>query len=426
MHSDYKIRRAESNEDAKRLFDLFQEVFHPEEVGVLAETMFHHLPGMTKENWFIAEEKKTGRVVSAFSLIPWAWEMEGVPLKVAEMGIVGTLETHRGKGLMRTLNREFNNALEEGGYDLAVIQGIPGFYHRFGFHYAVEMENHINLHLSAIEGGIEDPRFEFRKAGVGDIPFLVQEDAAYRDVFSISVKRDEANWRYLFTESLKTEYGSEFWLMSDRERGTTYYFRIALHGFGKGLIVSEVSEGIDEEAVRELFAFCREKALEREKPYIRFNLHQDSPVGKIVRAMGAPKSRPYAWQVKIPNRLRFLKKMTPVLEQRLAGSRFPHYTGTLRFNFFDDGIDLAWTDGKLNDVRPAEGEDCNAMISMTDDLFAMLCLGHRSWDEIQYIRPDIFPDLLYVAPDVCPVSGQSARLVEVLFPKRKSWVYCQY
>lgn len=149
-------------------------------------------------------------------------------------------------------------------------------------------------------------------------------------------------------------------------------------------------------------------------------------MGKIVRAMGAPKSRPYAWQVKIPNRLRFLKKMTPVLEQRLAGSRFPHYTGTLRFNFFDDGIDLAWTDGKLNDVRPAEGEDCNAMISMTDDLFAMFCLGHRSWDEIQYIRPDIFPDLLYVAPDVCPASGQSARLVEALFPKRKSWVYCQY
>ncbi|BCS98586.1 hypothetical protein DSLASN_42180 [Desulfoluna limicola] len=426
MHTDYKIRRAESKEDAKRLHDLFQEVFHPEEVGVLAETMFHHLPGMTKKNWFIAEEKASGRVVSAFALIPWAWEMEGVSLKVAEMGIVGTLEAHRGKGLMRLLNREFNNALAEEGYDLAVIQGIPGFYHRFGFHYAVAMENHINLHLSAIEGHIEDSRFEFRRAGAEDIPFMMQEDEAYRGAFSISVKRSEANWRYLFSESLKTEYGSEFWVMTDRERGTSHYFRIALNGFGKGLIVSEVSEGIDENAARELLVFCREKAQERGKPYLRFNLHQASPMGTIARSMGTPEAQPYAWQIKVTDKLAFLKRITPVLENRLAESRFPHYTGTLRLNFFDSGIDLAWQDGKLQDVRPAEGDDCDAMISMTDDLFAMLCLGHRSWQEIRHIRPDIFPDLLYVVPDVCPASGKTARLTDALFPKRKSWVYCQY
>ena len=71
----YLIRRAESVRDAKRLHALFAEVFHPECVGVLAETMFHHLPHMEDRYWFIAEEVKTARVVSAFALIPWTWEL---------------------------------------------------------------------------------------------------------------------------------------------------------------------------------------------------------------------------------------------------------------------------------------------------------------------------------------------------------------
>lgn len=426
MNTDYKIRRAESKDDGKRLHDLFQEVFHPEEVGVLAETMFHHLPGMTKENWFIAEEKATGRVVSAFALIPWAWEMEGVPLKVAEMGIVGTLEAHRGKGLMRLLNKEFNQALADEGYDLAVIQGIPGFYHRFGFHYAVEMENHINLHLAALPGKPESPCFDFRRAGVEDIPFLMAKDEAYRGAYSIAVKRTEANWWYLFSESLKTEYGSEFWVMTDPKGEASHYFRIALNGFGKGLIVSEVSEGVDEGAAQEILSFCKGKALEGDKPYVRLNLHRESTLGKIARSMGAPESLPYAWQVKVVDKEAFLKRMAPVLERRLADSLFPSYTGTLRLNLFDSGIDLAWQDGKLHHIGPATGEDCDAMMSMTDDLFALLCLGHRSWQEIRHIRPDIFPDLIYVDPAVCPASGRTARLVDALFPKRMSWVYCQY
>ena len=133
MKNKYTIRRAESSSDGKRLQTLFAEVFYPEKVGVLAETMFHHLPRMEYKYWFIAEEKQTGSIVSAFALIPWTWEMEEIKLKVAEMGIVGTLKAHRGQGLMRILNKEFDKTLEEEKFDLAVIQGIPGFYHQFGY-----------------------------------------------------------------------------------------------------------------------------------------------------------------------------------------------------------------------------------------------------------------------------------------------------
>jgi predicted N-acetyltransferase YhbS len=150
LNDKYRIRRAEASDDATQLHALFSDVFHPEDIGTLAETMFHHLPRMKRKYWFIAEEKETSKIVSAFALIPWTWELEGIKLRVAEMGIVGTQEKHRGRGLMRLLNTEFDKTLNDEKFDLAVIQGIPGFYHQFGYYYAIPLENHINMPLHLI------------------------------------------------------------------------------------------------------------------------------------------------------------------------------------------------------------------------------------------------------------------------------------
>jgi len=59
LNTTYRIRRAESSDDANRLHALFSDVFHPEDVGSLAETMFYHLPRMEQKYGFIAEEKQS-------------------------------------------------------------------------------------------------------------------------------------------------------------------------------------------------------------------------------------------------------------------------------------------------------------------------------------------------------------------------------
>jgi predicted N-acetyltransferase YhbS len=408
----YRIRRAESSEDAKRLHVLFSDVFHPEDVGTLAETIFNHLPRMERKFWFIAEEKKTEKIVSAFALIPWTWEMEGIKLRVAEIGIVGTQEKHRGQGLMRILNREFDKTLDEEKFDLAVIQGIPGFYHRFGYYYSLPLENHINMPLHLIQEEQENV-YSFRIACLEDIPFLLQEDQDYRQNFSISTFRDEANWKYLLTDSLNTEYGSEFWIMEQQDK-SKFYCRIPKQGFGSGLIISEISENITYEALQHILSFCKKLAIERNKPYIRLNLHHDSTAGKMAISMGAEQGKTYAWQIKIPHIIRLLKKIGPILERRIEASSFKNLSSTLRLNFFKNNVDLLWVNGNLEDVLPGEGESEN-IFSINADLFPALCLGHRTWREIKYIRPDIFPS-----------SGKSALLIETLFSPMKSWIHEQY
>ena len=429
MNSKYRIRRAESPDDAGKLRHHFDRIFLPEEVGEFAETVFSHLPGMKNERWFIAVEEETGEIASAFALIPWTWEMAGTRLKVAEMGIVGTGEGHRNRGLMRLLYREFEATLAEEGFDLAVVQGIPGFYRRFGYYYSIPLEPHIDipLHLVPYSTGEGDGgAYDFRLAEEGDIPFLLGEDEGYRRSNFISVFRDGAHWKYLLTYSPKIACGSEFWIMEGREREERCYFRISRQGFGAGLIVSEVSEGISDDALTNLFAFCKKICAERNKPYIRLNLAVESTAAKTAISFGASVGRPYAWQIKIPDRGRFLGKIAPVLEARLKKSSLAGFTGTLRLDLYCEQIDLCWSEGRLESVTSGRGGECEKAVFIPEDLFAPLVLGHRTWRELQDIRPDLFPAMMYVGPGVGSASDKTVRLIDALFPAERSWVYEQY
>ncbi|QTA91727.1 GNAT family N-acetyltransferase [Desulfonema magnum] len=425
MNDNYFIRRAISDDDSKQLHKLFSEVFHPQDVGTLAETMFHHLPRMEKKYWFIAEDRNTSAIVSAFALIPWTWEMEGIRLKVAEMGIVGTRKEYQEQGLMRILNKEFDKTLAAEKFDLAVIQGIPGFYHNFGYHYAVAMENHINMPLHIIPDEQDKDGYTFRIAGLKDIPYLMEEDESYRKFFSVSAFRDEANWKYLFGQSLKTEYGSEFWIMENKDKCEKFCFRIPQEGFGKGLIISEISAYITYDALIRLFTFCKHKAAERNKPYIRLNLHNESMAGKTAISMGAEKGNPYAWQIKFADRINFLRKIAPILEKRMKESLFKNFSGTVRLDFFKTKADMIWNEGILESVKPGEEEACDNTFCISEDLFPALCLGHRTWQELQHTRPDIFPASQYLRPNLT-ASDKSGLLTDTLFPSGNSWIYEQY
>ena len=429
MDSNYRMRRAESPDDAGKLRHHFDKIFLPEEVGEFAETVFSHLPGMKNEYWFIAAEEETGEIASAFALIPWTWEMAGTRLKVAEMGIVGTGEVHRNKGLMRLLYREFDATLAEEEFDLAAVQGIPGFYRRFGYYYSIPLEPHIDIPLHLVPystGGGDGGSYDFRLAEEGDIPFLLGEDEGYRRSNFISVFRDEAHWKYLLTYSPRIGSGSQFWIMEGREREERCYFRISRQGFGAGLIVSEVSEGISDDALTSLFAFCKKMCAEQNKPYIRLNLAIESTAAKTAISFGASAGRPYAWQIKIPDKIKFLTKIAPVLEARLKEGSLVGFSGTLRLDLYREQIDLNWSEGKLESVTPGRGGECEKTFFIPEDLFIPLVLGHRTWRELHYTRPDIFPAMMYVGPGVDSASDKAVRLIDALFPAERSWVYEQY
>lgn len=426
MPDDIIIRNAITPEDGSALKALYNEVFHPQPVGELAQVLFHHLPGMTPRNWFMAEDRAASGLCGAIALIPWTWEMDGVPLKVAEQGLVGTRQAYRNRGLMRRLNDAFDRVLQSEGYDLAVIQGIPGFYHNFGYHYAVDLENHVELPLHGIPDLPANSPWKFREATLSDIPFLRDADQKYRAANVISVYRNEAAWQYLLTHSRNTEYGSEFWIADNGNPQERIYFRRPMQGFGNGLIISEISADATHDGLLALFSFCKAKALAQGKPHIRINLHNQSPAAQAAVGLGARPGSPYGWQVKIPAPAALLEKMAPVLEKRLQQSVHRGFGQTLRLDFYTHRIDLVWNRGKLVRIDPDGNGPCHHTFFMTKDLFSVLCLGRRSWRELNFLRPDIAPANFHTRGGTAGDMETCASVVDALFPKTVSWVHEQY
>ena len=424
MENNYLIRRAQNTNDIKELKELFNKVFYPEKVGDLAEIFSDYLPEMELDNWFLAEEKQSSKIVAAFALIPWVWEIQDIKLKVAEMGIVATAENHQGKGLMKMLNKEFDNTLACEEFDLAVIQGIPGFYHKFGYNYAIPMENHINLDLNTIHDSFDSSSFEVRKAEITDIPFLMQEDENHKKSNLISVVRSHKQWEYILTHGGRTEYGCEILIFESINE--KFYCRVLLEGFGKGLIISEVSGLISDEAVMFMFYLLKERVLRERKPFIRLNVDNDSHIGKYAISLGAEKSKSYAWQIKVPNKLGFLVKIKSVLQERVLRSDFVHFSDTLRLDFFTDAIDLLFENGTIVSIQEASESEVENTFCIPKDLFASLILGHRSWEQLQFARPDIAPIALYLNPDLKQSENKTGKLINILFPQEKSWINLQY
>ena len=113
----FSIHAIRNEEDIQKAIQLNTQI-HGNDAGELVKGLCTHHPAMRLQDCLFIEEETTGEMVSFLCLIPLKWSYEGVELKVAELGCVGTLEAYRRKGFIRTLNQLYEQRLTEGKYDL--------------------------------------------------------------------------------------------------------------------------------------------------------------------------------------------------------------------------------------------------------------------------------------------------------------------
>jgi len=410
--NNYSIRTATSDTDCARLKKLFDLVFKPEPVGLLAETIFTHYPTSKADYWFLAECNDTGELAAAFTLIPWQWHWYDQTLKIAEQGIVATHPDHQGKGLQKLLNNTFDQVVGDEQFDLAVIQGIPGFYHKFGYHYALPIDNHVNVEWRQIPEQKKSD-INFRIATEADIPFLIEQEKRNLNHYQSSTKRSEQKWSYLLSHSIKTEYGSDIWI-AEKQTQPQFYCRRPYTGFGDGLILSELSEGLSYSEHIALLNHLKVEGSKHNKPYLRLNLHNEASLSALAQSLGSKEGQPYGWQIKIPDLAQWINLNKSLLEQRLSGSSLSKYSGCFRIDRFKNNIDLIWSQGKLISVKNSEG-DSDTGACIPPDLVEPLLLGRHTIPELRMTRPDIFAH-----------NNMSALLFEILFPKVRSWHHIPY
>nr|HMN31459.1 hypothetical protein [Caldilineaceae bacterium] len=129
---------------------------------------------------------------------------------------------------------------------------------------------------------------------------------------------------------------------------------------------------------------------------------------------GAPRYEPpYAWYIRVPDLLAFLRLITPVLDERLARSVFASYSGQLTFDLYRSGFAFQIERGRLVGIEPWRPAVYNPQASLGCPplVFLQLLLGYRSMAELSAFYPD------------AAVAEKCKALVDALFPKQHSMVH---
>jgi len=407
------LRSVSGQADIERLA-AFNALIHGELVDGMTRNLIVHHPHTRPEHWLFIDDE-AGRVVSSLCLIPWTWRYGPATLRSGEMGIVGTLPEfrHGGRSLVAALVERFDELLDTEGYALSHIQGIPYYYRRYGYDYALPLEPHLNLELRNIpDARSADDAFTIRPARPDDLPALValyNEAARMLDLFA---ERDEATWRYLLLDTAGTAMEADTWVIAGWDGSVIGYWRVAAMGFGDGLIVSEASQ-LPHRAAQAALRHLKALAEARGKPYLRLNLAAESSLARMAQAWGAYDAGGYEWQIKVVDVPRLFMQIAPALEQRLARSPFAGLTETVLLNLYREAFTLRFEDGRLAAVEHAGFTD-EGTIKIPPSLLPKLVLGHRDRVALRAAYPDF------------AVWGEARYLLDVLFPPMRSFLYPTY
>lgn len=408
------LKSVSTEDDIERLA-AFNKTIHGGDTDGMTRNLIVHHPDTRPEHWLFVEDSSNGQVVSSLCLIPWTWNFQGITLKAGEMGIVGTLENYRRRGLIRALDTRFKELLREGEFDLSHIQGIPYYYRQFGYEYSLPLEGgwEIGLHQIPDAPAGDAPHFTYRRATIDDIPALIRlYDEAARDL-DIFAPRGAGIWRYLLNYTDNTGMDLELWLILDSEGQPDGYVAIQKYGFGTGLNVSEASQ-LSHTAVVEVLRWLKTLAQERQKPYIRLFPPEGNPILLYAQAWGARNTGRYAWQIHFPDVARLLRTLAPVFEQRIAASSFAGLTKNVEINLYREAFELRFEQGKISALESVGVRPWENGFSIPPNVFVPLALGYRSREELRNQYPDL------------SIWGQNQVLADVLFPRLEAHIYTMY
>ena len=405
------LRTAARERDVERVA-AFIGTIHGPGVASMTRNLFIHHPHTRGGDLIFVEDGRSGQVVSSLCLIPWTWRYEGVEIPAGEMGIVGTLEGYRHRGLIRAQVDVFKRQLRERGCLLSQIQGIPYFYRQFGYEYALPLEGGLRLEFRDVPTPPDEP-FSFRAATRDDLPTLARlYDEAAGDL-AIHAARDQATWRYLLAHTGGTDMERDTWIVQGADGQIAGYMCVPKHHFGEELVVSEVSHlGFD--AALAALDHLKKLAVERDKPGVRLNLPAGCTLMQLARSLGAHDLGTYAWQIHVPDFAPLLRALAPVFERRITESPFARLTRDVRLSLYCEALVLRFVEGRLTEVISEGTTDDEAILRLPPLQFIPLVLGYRTVEELRAAYPDM------------RVTPTGRLLVDTLFPKASSFIYTIY
>jgi predicted acetyltransferase len=404
---EYEFCKPRTEDDYEAFYQMLDAAFPDEDVRAITRRFVEEHSEMTDENYFMV--KKGEEVAAGLLLLPQKWVIDGVEIKVAEMGCVGTRPEYRRKRLQWILNEKFDEYARENGYDLCVLAGIPYFYRQFGYQYAVDLDIATTIERDKIP--VQESKLYRRDIVDADIPMMDELLRKTQDRYMVKSIRTEGVWRMQHGTST---YGGDGFKGSalTRDEKLVGYYRYVEDEKNSTLYIRELCHSI-EASENEVLATLSKHAEEKVLDKIRTAMAHVDPISVYLRELGGKVNKPYAWQIKALDLFRLMEKLRPAFEKRIAESSFNGLSKALQFNFFKFAVRMEIVDGVIKSMEKYYNEE-KRVLAFNPYAFIQLIMGYKSREEITAAYPDFW------------VRDDHIELVDVLFPKGPGYIHYAY
>jgi hypothetical protein len=379
-------------------------------------------PTVSIQDFLIVEDTNCGKIVSSLNLISQTWSYAGIPFGVGRPELVGTHPDYRRRGLVRRQFEVIHRWSSERGELVQAITGFPWYYRQFGYEMALELDG-------APDAAQRDPETCRRPVRAlpgppcrpDDIPFVVETDLYRHQRHLTAALRVERLWRLeldgrsekvgqvmAIVESLEGERVGFVLLGRFRWAGTLNVIAFELRADASWLHVTPT-------VLRYLGARGEASTTHGSpEPFetLSFVFGTEHPLYQVVTPRLTRIQPPYAFFVRVADIQAFLRRIAPVLEQRLERSVARGYSGELQLSFYRSGLRLCFDQGHVTSIDPfTPTQDLNAGGFFPELTFLQLLFGWRARQEIEAAFPD------------CRTRGDEPPvLIDILFPKLPSHV----
>lgn len=367
-----------------------------------------------------------GVVVSAVLLMRMPLDAAGTRITAGRPDLVVSRDDVRNRGYIRTLFSLIHARSAAYGDVLQAISGIPYYYRRFGYEYALSLGgSHIypTDAIPALAAGTEEP-YSIRPAGSADIDALI---ACYRhdcvlprgdEPLLFTADIDRSYWEFVLSPAAAADTWYPYMIV-DRSGATVGSIGVGRFRYSEQLefyycntCVSVDMQVLAPSVLRQLSAIADQvaSAAPGTPPFgaLRANLGVAHPMHTALAQVLQRREEPYAWSIRVPSPAALLTAIAPVLSARLQAHAVTHFARPLVISLYRGGVSLDYRDGKVSAI---DLERCDApQASYPAGQFVQHVLGFRSTAALTAMHMDVRID-----PAARP-------LLDVLFPAQPSWV----
>ncbi len=345
-----EIRNIRWPDDWDRIAEHIRLVHGPGDVDFLTR-WYGAFPGFDPADCFVIDGAQ-GEIAAHVMVVPRQIRIGDSLIPTGEIGVVGTLETYRGQGLARLLIERALQRMTERGDALGLILGIPNFYEKWGYEYAV------GLYLTSYESGIDlehalranrmDQSHSYQRRAAAYLGLRGQEVSVRRfyssDLAAVMrlydlesarghylLARDQATWEWQlgFLADIG-RYDQDDFLVAEVDGEIVAYLRMVSSGQVNWFLENEAARfsiieyaGDHPDAAEALLGAAAQSARDYNAERIGLFVHPESRLMRHALMHGGTRREfTGAGFLRLHDLPRLLALLAPTLEARLAASCF--------------------------------------------------------------------------------------------------------